>query len=273
MKVYETKRCNRKVFAREFDSIHELVKYNNDTPHNREIFKHIQSSVTGGKRFTMTSSYEEASNLLQYGWDPGAKQLNKELKIANAQQTDKIVQRSVYDVVGFQASVPRYLQGIPTNMVNKRIERRKQKSVTLIKSIAYSAKVKADEILKDSVKFLQIIQAIEKQGIRVNAYVVQHIIKRKEECMFRVKIKSANERLNVSKMSFPLIHPSFLRRIMFKTLEVESRLTEIGWPIGYGKPAKWETKELLGKNEYFIPALISEGEINQILNNVSEEKR
>src|SRR5690606_28814273 len=129
------------------------------------------------------------------------------------------IKKTVYDIVGFQASVPRYLQGLPTSMVNKRNVKVKQKSVSLYKSISYSVRIKAEEILEDSVKFLQIVQEIEKQGIRVNVYTVFHSKIPKEEIFITTKIKSANERLNLSKLAYPLMHPSFLRRTTFRTME------------------------------------------------------
>lgn len=252
-----------KIIRKDFNSINHLIQHNKDGQVNKNIWAHGCSSTTGTKSFTMTDSFEDAMDLMLKGWSEGAKKLTSSLNIANSKMQDKEVKRAIHDVVGFQASVPRYLQGIPTNMVNKKSVKQKQKIVTLTKSIAYSAMIKANQILEDSVKFLQIVQAIEKKGMRVNVYVVWHSKKDDEETIFKTKIKSASERLNVSKMSFPLMHPSFLRRIMFRAIEVNHEIKN-NWSYGYGQPMH-NTQEYLDKNEYFIPVMISDKDALDII--------
>lgn len=260
----------RRVIVREFESIGELTMYMEKQPVNQRVFWNNQASVTGSYEFTKTRNFDEAKDLLFKGWDAGAKKLTSELKVANAKAQDKFVQRAVFDVVGFQASVPRYLQGIPTNMVNKVNVKQKQRVVTLSKMLTYQARVKADEILEDSVKFLQIVQAIERKGIRVNVNVIFHTIKQNEEIFYKVRIKSSSERLNISKMSFPLIHPSFLRRIIFRAMEVEGELTRTDWSFGYGRPAtQQQTQQLVDKNnETIIPTLINMRDAQNIVENI-----
>lgn len=244
-----------KLIQKDFNSITDLVKYCERGIVNRKIFNQ-QSSISGDYSFTMTHTYDEAQKLLLTGWDDGAKQLTTSLNIANAKMQNREVKRAIHDIVGFQASVPRYLQGIPTNMVNQKNVKQKQKIVTLVKSIAYSSRITANEILDDSVKFLQIVQAVEKKGIRVNVYVAWHSAEGREEVLYRTKIKSSGERLNISKMSFPLLHPSFLRRIMFKTLESDLDIQSTSWAGRYGMP-QHDTQRLLKKDEYLIPVMIS----------------
>ena len=51
----------------------------------------------------------------------------------------------------------------------------------------------------------------------------------------KVRIKNSSERLNLSKVSFPLVHPSFLRRICFKWIETNEHATTL-FNHGYGVP-------------------------------------
>lgn len=271
MKLSETKRDRNKVFITEFTGLTEFNKHCDLTPANKKIWKDMnqQSSIGGSKDFTLTNSFKEANELMRNGWSKGAEELNKKLKLANATAQNKEVKKAIYDIVGFQASVPRYLQGIPTSMINKRNVKQKVRVVTLMKSIAYHAGINASEIMQDSIKFLQIVQEIEKQGIRVNVEVCWHSIHDNEEVFMRIRIKSASERLNVSKMSYPLLHPSFLRRHAFRSLECEQRTSNTGWRHGYGRPGKAEeTKALLTGNEYFIPVLITDKEAHSILDKI-----
>lgn len=255
-----------RLIKKDFSSISELVKYCERDVVNSKIFSR-QSSKNGSYSFTMTSNYTEAIKLLLTGWSEGAAKLTTSLNVANAKMQNREVKRAIHDIVGFQASVPRYLQGIPTNMVNQKNVKQKQKVITLVKSIAYYSGITTDEILSDSVKFLQIVQAIEKKGIRVNIYIAWHsAIEGREEILYRTKIKSSGERLNISKMSFPLLHPSFLRRIMFKALESDLDIQSKSWAGGYGRP-QHHTQKLLKKDEHFIPVMISDKDALNIINN------
>jgi hypothetical protein len=264
----------RKVFITNFNSISELVVYCKTAPINTNVFKGLQS-VKGDYHFTQTSNYDEAVNLLLNGWENGASKLTKELRIAN--KNTKEIQKTVNDIVGFIPNVPLYLQGVPQNMVNKKSVKVKQKVITLLKGINYHGGIKAEQILKDSVKFIQIVQAIEAKGIRVNVEVVSWVTDNEyaldplkasgEEIFMRVPIKKASERLNLSKMSFPLLHPSFLRRIIFRARETELRVTNsyFGRGYGYSVMAGKFVPSLINKNEYYIPALISDEEARKII--------
>ena len=74
--------------------------------------------------------------------------------------------------------------------------------------------------------------------------------------LIKFKIKSANERLNISNVAFPLIHPSFLRRIMFKVIE-HSPIFTPPFTNSYGRVVQVDEfvevyKNML-KGEYLIP--------------------
>lgn len=275
MKKYEVKEDGKTINFIEFESINELVKYNLvNLPSKIFASKQVSTSVTRDHQtFTGTKSYEEASNLLLNGWSDGAVKLTKQLKIANQKPTAVEVKRAVNDIVGFQVNVPRYLQGIPNNMINKRSVKQKQKIMTLTKSIDYNSMISPERIMEDSVKFLQIAQAIEKKNIRVNINIFWHAVEGNEEFIIKLKLKSAKERLNISKLSFPLIHPSFLRRISFRAMERETRLTRRSWASGYGAPAgamnSKKALELTGKDEVYIPVLIPESEALDIVNSIN----
>lgn len=260
-----------------FESLNEATEYYMAQPINH-IFKENErknrlSSIVGEERFTGTKSMDDALRLMREGWDSGAKKLTKSLRLKNLETQPKEVKKAIFDIVGFQASVPRYLQGVPTSMVNKKTVKQKQKVITLIKSSTYNAMTSAQQIMEDSVKFLQIVQAIEAKGVRVNIYCAFHTIVngRSEQIFTKIKIKSANERLNLAKMAFPLMHPSFLRRIMFRAVETNPDVKNTGWLGGYGMPAEpKDTNKLLEKGEYYIPVFSKVDEIvNQIQNNLN----
>lgn len=241
---------NNKTKIREFSSIGEMVSFLSNTEDNGEYFE--KSSQDRDREFTLTSSYEEAMNLLLSGWSEVSKMITRKLSTNPAMETT-IRQRSVYSMAGHTASVPRYLQGIPTNMISSVPEKRKQPIVTINHSIAYSAFWQAESILREGIKALQIVQAIEAGNKRVKLNIVCIA----EDCGhkrgFKVTIKQPGERLNVSKMAFPLAHPSMLRRMFFKYMEVEPDMPHRF--NCYGRPCNELCKEIY-PNEFYIPERI-----------------
>ena len=130
----------------------------------------------------------------------------------------------------------------------------KSKVITLVKSIGYSFQVSADTIIDESVKALKIVKKLEAQGYKINLDIAVGSTTRDKKFIVRARIKKANERLNVSKLAFPLVHPSMLRRLYFRWVEVYPEVTR-SFVHGYGKPIHAdELKSVVGKNEYVLPA-------------------
>lgn len=261
-----------KTIERRFDSIYEFIKFITNIPINKVFKNVILYSKENNEYFTGTKSFNEALDLLKNGWDEMAKKVEKlaQLKLKDIGVKNQI--KTYYDVVGFQPSVPRYLQGIPTNMVNKKNVKQKVKVLTLLKNIEYPGNTSIEDIINNSIKAFQIIRALEAKGIRINLEVFSYVKVRdySEEVIVRVKIKDANERLNISKMVFPLIHPSMLRRIMFRELEVEPEINSYGWRDGYGIPITKpeEVQKKLKSNEYCLPSFINDvDEVIKMLEN------
>lgn len=239
-------------------------------PYKNRKFEDL-SSVSGNASFTGTHSFNDALNLLRNGWEHGAKELTKKLKVKNNSPQMELVRKTVYDIVGFQACVPRYLQGVPQSMINKRMIPQKQKVLTLVKDICYSAGVSQERIMEDSITFLQIVQAIEAQGIRVNINAAFLSKEGNEWSWVRLKIKGANERINISKMAFAMAHPSFLRRMMFRYIETDERLQSKGFTRGYGVPGAYEEmSSILRDNEYMVKKFNS---LETVVNDIKTLKK
>lgn len=251
-----------KLISRQYNSINEFISEIKDREYNK-VFKDkgycIASNSVGANasNFTGTKTIQEAYELLKYGWNEPIERINKALikgKIGN-----KKTIKSEYSVAGYQASVPRYLQGIPTAMVNSKMVTKKQPIITLSKSISYNCGVNKNQIIEESIKALQIVNMIEASGTRVNLNIIFPCKEDKEKVFVRLKIKSANERMNISKLTFPMAHPSMLRRLFLRYLETEPELTELAFSHGHGIPMQpEEIKPLLNKNEYLLPAFIDD---------------
>lgn len=251
----------------EFDSLQEFYNYLCDTPFNKAFRWANHSSVTGDKYFTETESFDEAVQLFKNGWSDMATKLVQRLKVIENKTEPTMKPKNKLDVCGYQAIVPLYLQGVPNSMMNKKMVPVKQKVITLNKSIDYNGSVSTEQIIEESIKAMQIVKKLEAQGYRCNLNVVLGSTKGACKFYVKVRIKSANEKMNVSKLAFPLVHPSMLRRLFFRFIEVYPKVTK-DFVGGYGFPAKsWELRNVF-KGEYLLPDFIKK-DVNMI-NNIND---
>ena len=240
-----------KTMIREFNSIGELTQFITDTPLNKKYPSDSHNTGNSTENWTMTKNYDEAFTLLIKGWTQASEKMTKALKTA-PQPAQIKRQRSVYSVAGHSASVPRYLQGIPTNMISSVPDRRKQPVVVINHSICYSSIWKAADILNEGIKALQVVQAIEasNRNVKLNIVCITKDRNKGTKRGFKVTIKHPGERLNISKMAFPLAHPSMLRRIFFRYMEVEPDMPHKFY--AYGIPCNSDC-ETIYPSEMYIP--------------------
>lgn len=260
-------RTDEGFYVTDFENITELVHF----IETKEVYPNFKNkvggpeSISGDRAFTGTESFEEAKDLLLHGWEHGTIEIKRRVEARNTGVMLK--QKTVYDVAGYQCSVPRYLQGVPTNMINKKSIPQKNKVITINKCCSYSALVDRKTIIEESVKVLQLVNRMEKQGYRVNLNVLFGTVKRNISVIsvIKVRIKSSSQKLNIKQTAFPLVHPSMLRRIIFAVWERSEECSHYGFECGYGMPAnECIYKKTLNKGEYLIPSEISEKEITDI---------
>ena len=248
-----------------FNSLSEVVKFNREAERTSFYRGYHSSDEVSSRRdkFTGTHSYEEAEDLLLHGWDEMAEELTEKLGNIKA-NSNKYKNKTIYNVSGYQACVPRYLQGIPTNMIsNKRIVT-KQKVLNITKDFGYSCGVSSRTIKEESIKVLKLVNQLELQGYRCNVdicFVSKHNGGNTYDCI-SIRIKNASQKMNIKQMAFPLVHPSMFRRIMFGLME---RLPECeNYGYNYGCCTEYNETKHLFKDEYYIPRIVKEKEIIDI---------
>ena len=246
----------------EYDSLHEFYEYLIHTPFNDAFCWAKHSSVDGDYYFTKTRDFSEAVELFKNGWSDMATKLVQKLKIIESKTEPTMKPKNVLGVAGYQAIVPLYLQGVPNNMVTKKMTPVKQKVITLNKSIDYNGGVSADQIIEESIKAMQIVKKLEAQGYRCNLNIVIGSSEPDIKLYVKVRIKSANEKMNISKLAFPLVHPSMLRRLFLRFIEVYPNVTK-SFVNGYGKPATSDEIRNIFKGEYLLPNFIKK-DVNTI---------
>lgn len=239
-----------KAYIKTFSSLDEFYRYITTTEYN-EAFKHAEkySQRNEDGHWSGTKSFEEASNLFINGWDKETLELKQKLD-AEEHKEPQMTYRNEISVQGYHPIVPLYLMGVPNNMVTKKMVPMKKKVITIDKTIAYSGSVSRNRIIEESVKAIRIINRLERQNYRINLNLVC-ISSVDVTIGFMIRLKSANESINISKLTFPLIHPSMLRRMYLKFVEVYPRATK-RFCYGYGRPYSGSMVKDLFKNDSLV---------------------
>lgn len=256
MKYNEIKKASKQIRIFDFDSLNDFYNYITTTDINEAFKDKTLSSKENGFRFTGTESFEEAVDLFKHGWPDGSKNLTRKLNASSISVKPTMKSRTQKNVAGYQVLVPNYLSGDPLNMINRKMVPVKQKVITISKSISYSAMIEKETIENESVKAMQIVKKIESQGMRVNLNLVFGVTKNNMTILVKIRLKKSTEKVNVSKLAFPLVHPSMLRRLLFRFEEVVPGI-DPAFCYGYGTPMKaTEMKTYLEKDEYLIPPIL-----------------
>jgi hypothetical protein len=150
-------------------------------------------------------------------------------------------------------------------MVSSKMVPVKQKVINITKLFNYNGGISSDKIIDESIKVMQLVKKLEAQGYRVNVDVAFGSSAGGREIAASIRVKSANERLQVSKLAFPLVHPSMLRRLMFRYIEVNDNVTR-SYVHGYGAPVQREKMQKLLPDSIVIPAIWEVQDINTIHN-------
>lgn len=267
------------IWVAEFKSISEFEKFITENPENK-VFKDCRYLASKDKKywtvdFTKTKSFDEAIDLLHDGWTDKAKELTKKLKAVERDMAPIMKQQRCVSVAGYQPIVPLFLAGQPANMIGTRMQPVKQKVVTLVKSVSYSGNVEPEEWTEQGLKALAVVKKLESNGLRVNVDIVRGGYDpdtKSNGVVCRVRVKNANERLNVSKLAFTMCHPSIQRRLMFRFTEVYDRVSS-GYRSTYGMTfitSDWK-KVLDKKKEYLLPSFIN-GDIDKVRDVADIEK-
>lgn len=241
-----------------FDSVVEMRKYLDENPIRSEFERRRGGpasirTASDKTKWCGSKSWNEALGLLTNGWSEKAKELETKMSHRIAQENNTTIrQKSVYDVVGGNCSVPRYLQGVPTSMIRQVRTPVKQKTATLNYNISYNCDVTADEITNNALDCLMEVKRLEDSGTRVNLNVVWVTEKNRQTFAWVIPVKKTSERLSLAKVAFMLCHPSMLRRIAFGLLERETEANSM-FVDGYGHSIRDEytLKDVFPDTKFF----------------------
>ena len=239
---------NHTLFGYVYNSVADFVNDLKNKPVN-PIFTDRQESLSEEswyKDFAATDNFSVAQDLLKYGDTANMQKMSAAgLNVGSVKSTGPAPWTQRYNsVVGFCPNVPRYLQGAPANMINirRKVFKTSSKVVNVFFILSVPGYTPANDIVETNVAFVNALLALENKGYRVNLYAGKASFQSGQMFLCAVKIKDSATFFDKKKIAYPLINPSFLRRHMFRALEV-SEVTSSRWAYGYGYAATGSDKE------------------------------
>lgn len=219
----------------------------------QEIAEHLETRQVTSDSFKSNpysdrsfvgASREETYRMLKEGYQPVVDALKGKIK-ANA--TSKRF-KSYNDVAGYQPIVPNAIMGLPKAMINSSMMPIKTKVIDVYYEMTCSASTNSNDLIKAGQKMLGVIMELEAQGYRFNLYCTQGYYDSSLGCdMMCLKVKSANQPMDLKRMSFPIAHTAFFRGMGF---DWYSKFPIGKYRPGYGCAICYEKSQEAVQNEY-----------------------
>lgn len=252
IKSIDTSSDGQKIKVEIFSNIASLLRTLKVRPKNSVMISEY-ASVTGNYDFCGTHSYEEAEELLIRGDEDIISKIQKGYtsKIRKfSTDYSKRVNPNLNSLYGSAPNIARSIIGLPDSMILPQRVDRKMPCINIVYYITTNCTVEPKTIIDSGVTLITAIQCIELKRISVKLTGMFYSGQRDSEIIVGgVILKNYSEKLSISRLSFPIAHPSMLRRIGFKYLETHTNLESSGFAFGYGSPLKSPDIELIHKND------------------------
>lgn len=184
------------------------------------------------------ADYDGTMELLRNGYQPTVDALKGVFK-ANVSGEGKRF-KFQNSPVGFAPIVPLALMGVPNSMLDMRMKPIKAKVVDVYMDMTCSSGTKSKEIMDASKKVLSAVIELERQGYRFNLYSCTGYFDGNTGDVVCVKVKSAEQPLDLKRVSFPMAHTAFFRVLGF---DWYSKFPLGRYRFGYGHAAYFDFKE------------------------------
>jgi len=185
-----------------------------------------ESRSTYSNEFFGTTTFEEAINLALNGWPEGADKIMKGLEITLNDIPSYGYTREVVRQVRGPGVLDfhRYSIGHPQAMISwnkKYVSIQSGKIVRILVNIGARSIVSPSTIIQQGVYICSLIDHLESLGRRVELDIVSLASdkERKARILVQVKVKKAQDPLDINRIAFAVAHPSCLRRLIFSLRE------------------------------------------------------
>ena len=224
-----------------FESLADFSRALNTRPVNeyyrqrQELYSHSTQNVN----WYGTPNYQTADKLLLDGDKESAAKIQTALNARLCLNGGgRAPQNVLYNSVqGFAPNMGRLMSGHPENMLNiRRAMRDNSKVITIVYNLDVSCGTLADDVINAGAKLLTAVKQLEGNGYRCNIYIgfcseIKCATKDTPKGAF-VKVKDAGKMLDVTRLAYTFVNPSFFRRHMFACIERIPNARD----NGYGRP-------------------------------------
>lgn len=234
--------AGKKVNCEIFNSALEVASVNEQRTMTSNRFHDMKTHVGSDPEWFGVKNYDEAQELLRTGYQPVVENLNKAFKSTVMGEGKRF--KFENNVHGFAPVVPLALIGSPNSMLNMTMKPIKAKVVDVFYDMTVSSNVSSNDQMKAGREVLAAIIDLEKQGYRFNLYAAITFTSRNDADIICIKIKSAEQPLDIKRVSFPMAHTGFFRVIGF---DWYSKVPNGEYRIGYGSGAYYLWGKEIGK--------------------------
>lgn len=214
------------------------------------------SSVTGDRYFTGTSSAKEYIDLYKWGWKEGRDSIKNSIETL-LPKTRLILDQ---DIVGFAPSAPDYLSSNPEAML--KLDYAPARTVNIVVPIGWNAGIKSEQILKYGGAVATVLKSLIDARYLVNLMVAQYTKYGDKGVLTLIDIVKVGDVLDIDKIA-SCFHCSFFRRGIFALKEMSEdkdvrKATLGGYGRSYTLDKKTVEKELPHDESFlFFPPLDS----------------
>ena len=241
---------DKEVIEYNFQSMSDFLDYILTQPINTEVFSELSSAREdeGSIEFTKTKTFEEAVNLCKFGYFENFDKFYRDKIVLEPYiTTDGVELKTRNDYIGHFPDIKAYMEGSPLSMFNK-IPSPKNK-ISIYYCVGMSGADDEKIIHNRGVITLNIIEAFERLGYSVDFHLfdlAKDYYIASQYLLINFLLKKENERINPQLLYYPMCHPSFTRRLLFRLTEQTPNISE-GFSSGYGcRCSLDEMQEVLG---------------------------
>lgn len=184
------------------------------------------------------TSMADAIAMARDGWSEGAEQAAKLHEGITASMPER-KRLARYDIAGQVPNIPRALAGNPMNMLRHvRKETAQRPIVTLVCSIAVNWGYPPSAMLCHAAAMAAVVDFLESAGFRCEVLMVARTSNSSLAAEVAIKLKSAEQPLNLSVMAYGLGHPALWRRMIFGLLWMTPEAAPLGSGLGSADSVK-----------------------------------
>lgn len=215
----------------------------------------LSSRSTGSAEFYGTSTWEEALNLIEYGWADGIRKMKDSIEhldvnMGRLQENFALT----WDVTGDMVDVGAFCQGDPEHMVSFPTDRNvgKGKIIEISMDICAHCNISTETFFRRGAIICALIDYFILRGYGVEVLGYFGVSYKGKIGSIATPIYRAGEILDMDRVAFCCAHAAFFRRMVFSLMESLLGINDRDCP-GYGRPYhdfKFNSDVVIGGNWY-----------------------